>query len=496
MRKTFKFLILFFLLLYSISFSVSAEETIPNDGRDGKMTYDFSVCGTRYGDCDFTTLDKALSYLEQLHFRDMESNKKFYVIVLFDEQEQVLTNHTLDVPIFIVGDSINKGGENFEPSRVIIDGKNSTIHFNYVLRFIGSSVSISNLNYVYHANIQSEYEDLAIDVRAQESDFNNVHITNTNGEHFCETMFSQPPFYGISFGPLGPLGPIGSSRSYVSEYNFLNSSISGFDLGIVYYSGYNDRVTDSGMDTAYRYSIPDVGLASDGVPMFNDKISAMINIDQSDLYDNLLSFYFISSNSYMTISNSKLTSFLALGSTVKFLEGNSFGDSKLMNVSLPDLSQIADADAERQKFVNYFCQNVKDKKKAIILKYNDTEKYPTVIEINLEKTEHVNDTGTKISVLDRFIDTTSTDISLFEYKVSDDSVAKMENGNVVLLKNQDVDVVARNRSTNEVYTLHLRMNRSLFQNPVTGTFIVLIIFGILFVISLFFIQTIHKKSHK
>ncbi len=492
--------IFFFLIIFSFfSFSVYAEEAIPNDG-DEYRPYDFTVCGTRYGDCDFTTLDKALTYLERFHF---DANKKIYSIDLDDNQVQTLTNHTLDVPV-VVTVGLEKNAVSYEDSPVLaptitIDGGNSTFKTSYGIFFESIEAYISNWNIVYNSSSFDRYIGFAVGINSNRLDLDNVHIKNLSGSHMCDEPLSDNSRETIG------LFAFSVKSSSMGEFSFTNSSISGFDIGLTlsgikgtpiqelqppnqaeyYHRNILQRLDDVG-------SLFEESILDDGYPSYDG--SQMITIDKSDLYDNLLSFGISPiSKTYMMISNSKLTSFLALGSTIKFLEGNSFGDSKLMNMSLPDFSQIEDADAERQKFVNYFCQNVKDKKKAIILKYNDTEKYPTVIEINLEKTEHVNDTGTKISVLDRFIDTTSTDISLFEYKVSDDSVAKMENGNVVLLKNQDVDVVARNRSTNEVYTLHLRMNRSLFQNPVTGTFIVLIIFGILFVISFLFLHFSRKK---
>ena len=468
MNRLKKSLFIFFIISVFFHIDVFAEdnifdyyESIPNDGAAPHPT--ITVCSKKIGDCDYTTLDQALSYMETFHYDD-ESHVYPPTIVLKDNTTQTLTNHTLDTPVGIESDSTN--------NIISIDGNGSTISSNYPFYFNAPEVKIQNFNSVLlkTANFNNYDYPSFFNFYVSRLTLDNFHLTYAGEEYSCITDPSRA-LVGVRI----------QHHSYSGEYRrqfrvsfydstITNSSITNFDIAVesVDYSETVNRIsTDNSSE-----SIPNDGVMGGR--------STVLTVDNCDFYDNFLSFYF--EYMYSLISNSKLSSIVGRDSNVKLLDGNSFGEAKVIKVH----SYIDQETMYSEEYYNslmddlvQICAMTKNKKNVYIMG-SDNNYTTSVVEIHLEKTKEVDSATNQLSMLDQFINTNEVDTSTFVYSSSDESVAKIENGKVVLLKNQDVDITAVSRDTYETYVLHLKVNHSLIQNPVTGTMFVFILFGILF----------------
>ena len=473
MKKIKKYLLIILFLSIFFHIDVLAEEIYVCDS-------------TEEHECNYHSLDQAFSYIETLHYNTNDDNT--VVVYLEKNDEQVISNHTFDIPVVVVSEyglPVTEASARSINS-IVINGEDSTLNTNYPIRFSAEEVYLQNWNIIYHDKRKS-YPNEAIlsgvvNINTAKAYFDQFHLTNSGKSYSCTSIQSNP-LVGISFnnsdylpGPLvrGSDNDYYLTRSFMLDFTFQNSSVSYFDIGIVNYP--------FGVDAIASYEKRQV--------QGRIQTNSIFSIQNADLYDNFLSFDLYST--YVMIANSKLTSLFSSNSVVKFLEGNSFGDSKVIRENV-----MYYGEEDYRVFILKVCSLSKDKKNAYIVSLDDNPTYTTSeIEIRLEKTENVSDQKIQIPVLERFINTKEVDTSLFQYTVSDENIAKMENGSVVLLKNEDVDVIATNPSTNETYILHLRMNRSVFQNPVTGTFLVLCVFLSLFLLSFLFLRITRKKILK
>ena len=73
-------------------------------------------------------------------------------------------------------------------------------------------------------------------------------------------------------------------------------------------------------------------------------------------------------------------------------------------------------------------------------------------------------TQKEASLLDYFVHIDSDEVDEYRFTVSDSSIAKIENGKVVFLKEGEVDVIATNGNGDISYTVHFKLD-----NPKTST---------------------------
>ena len=466
-------IISFFMLLFPLFvFAEEGNESISNDG----ARKDITVCSKTVGDCDYQTLDQALTYLESFHYYD--DNIYPPLVYLKDSTTQILTNHTLDVPVAIYGYNYDND--------ISIDGTGSTISTNYGFYFDADDVSITNLNVVLLNTNYFSYSDFnaVFDFDVNSFSLDNFHLKNEGKDYSCITDISRS-LVGVSIETSAPAQREIHERLSFYDASITNSSITNFDIAVdTYREGFYKRIADVNQSME--------SITEDGDR--EDDFGLVLTVDKCDFYDNFLSFYLYHTSSF--ISNSKLSSIVGRDSNVKLLDGNSFGEAKVIKVHSYTDQETMYSDEYYNSLMDdlvQICAMTKNKKNVYIMG-SDNNYTTSVVEIHLEKTKEVDSATNQLSMLDQFINTKEVDTSTFVYSSSDESVAKIENGKVVFLKNQDVDITAVSRETYETYVLHLKVNHSLVQNPVTGTILVFIIFSILLFISYVMFLFLKRKA--
>ena len=257
------------------------------------------------------------------------------------------------------------------------------------------------------------------------------------------------------------------SGLYINSYNtsITNSSISRFPVGIYNYSGVISNVMRRIQDpignkpSPYVYELDRI---EDVLYIPN------VTIDSCDLADNVLS---ISGVFNAAISNSRVSSAYASSARVveydesngsakntymKFEDSNDYGNYKIKRINIADfpnseegLNQLMDISEDLYNHSYLVFMNGQASTIDLFVKKKDT--------INIQNLKKTN-------LLDYFVNIDEINIRSFTFTVSDPSIAVVEDGEVVFLKAGEVDVVATNQNTGEVYTVHFKL-----ENPKTSS---------------------------
>ena len=385
-----------------------------------------TVCSN---ECDFTTLDDALSVIEEIQ------TGEDYHSVLVESGEYTISSHTivdsLDITPFMNRD-------NTETTRIVIEGRGSTLTLNELLYFARwNSLTIQNLNIEDNTSI-NDFFDMKIAMVFDRNDqitLQNVHMTN----HYNYSIDNFQAF-GIYFTESNDILIQNSSFSnYVAALAFMGSLVSDLE----------QRIMDSALFDYLNHNA--INLTSNGD--FNFKI------DNCDLSDNLISIF--SGRMSGDISNSKLSSFASALSQLNFSSNNDYGDTKVVRMNITTNDNIMELLVNNWDLLN-------DKRYLVIASdsidhYNEedvsTISFKTVKQQNIDYSK-----TTSIDLLPLFIE--NDKISDYDFSVSDPNIATIENGKVIFLNGGEVTVTATHKGSGDTFILQLKITKPV--NPKTG----------------------------
>ena len=335
-------------------------------------------------------------------------------------------DHTLTKPIFITKDNTKDS--------VSIDAHNHTINTNtyFVFDDMGNNFELDNIHFDFNVASPQEADLL---VSGHTVTFNHVHIRNMHA-------LSETSYYS------------GLLLEDVSVFNFTNSSITNYDTALFNYNSlwyyYPELLNSTSADAATVLTVDSCDLDNNGFSIMGTFTGNVVNTSLSSI----------------------MTGADATGSTV--LNVNDTNDIQDRFVRTVDM--VNTHFSNEQAYLSYI-DDVLAQSHAGRYLYVITDNH-YLVNINVSKALNVDllKEG-KLDFLSYFSD--QVDISDFTFTVSDDEVARVENGKVIFLKVGDVDITAVNPHTNEVYTIHFVTEHAI--NPKTQSSM-LILLAILFLV--------------
>ena len=417
------------------------------------------VCSS---DCQYQTLDQALSDIERY---GEDGDSPVSIILVESGSYSISRDYQLDARVHIEVDS---------SGRYTIDGNNHTIYTTRFLRFSVDYLTLKNINIDYESNSQDPIS-IATAFISNKAVIDNVHIVH-NGRITLNRssvgMFMLTPSIDIS-----------------------NSDVSNFAMGVVSYldvsmTNFTMRILDDSISNIFNNDI----IGDSPISVMPFLFIPSIEIDSCDLSENVFSLQGLFNGN---VSNSKISSAYLLGGSVDsgivgsnmvFHDNNDYGDAKIVKMKAPSFS----GPGENQSFLQEVMQKTLNKEAFYFI----TDDVST-IDISVKKNKDINIENTKkLSILDYFVDIDAVNIRDYAFTVSDPSIAKVENGEVIFLKSGEVDVIAINRSTNEKYTMHFRLEVPVKPsvNPKTVNSILFISFILLLLLIPLFVSIKSQKS--
>ena len=406
MKKHFKLIFLLFLIF---SF---------------KNVYAFTSNNKLYvcSDCDFQNLDQALSYVEE------DDNANDYFIYLSDSGTYSISrNYSLTSSVSIVANSYD--------GDFIINGNNYTIDtvnsFDFI--FDAFNVTIKDLNF----NIPELYNSLnktsVLYIRGTQVIVNHISLMNKDSSsHDMEN-------YGFA-----------GLEIFASSIKVIDTSISNFSMGVVLYGSIPNTAPKRMIDGFYDNPMSVIRSAPDRSELFPAEI------DSCDFYDNAFSIYAYAVD--LEVANTNLSSIEGCNSYIFLEDSNEYGNAIIKKVGYDYHS------ADPNVFVDMINDSFSHQFLYLVEDYEDGESTTSYI-VSTRDSETMNiATQKEASLLDYFVHIDSDEVDEYRFTVSDSSIAKIENGKVVFLKEGEVDVIATNGNGDISYTVHFKLD-----NPKTST---------------------------
>ena len=381
------------------------------------MQMSLEVCS----ECEYQSLDQALAYAEE----DNVVNNSYDIILYDSGTYSISRNYNMIASIYIVGNS--------DIGNYVFNGNNHTINTmnNFGFDSQYSNLSIKNITF----NIQDFHD-------------------SWEGEYFLYLFGQQVTIDGLSIVNKDRISYdtsnwLAAAKIESSSLTITNTTISNFMIGF-WLEGRAEYINESQRveDGFYNHSIHshDDVIQWSGSPSLGKLASA--EIDSCDLYDNVLSVY--SEYTDLEVSNTRLSSIEAYSSYIVLEDSNDYGDVVIKKV---------DYDSDDSNFWRNIVRGSLDHQYIYLVDdFIEGESSSNYI-VRVKKSESMNiSTHKEANLLDYFIHIDRNEMNLYRFSVSDESVAKIENGKVVFLKAGEVDVIATDSSGNVSYTVHFRLD--------------------------------------
>ena len=394
--------------------------------------------------CDFDSLDDALTNIEEentsgLYFGD-NAGVDTVAIDIKDNRTYKIGDHILLARVGIY--------TSIENNVINIDGEGSTIINYFGLGFLGepyiSKVQVYTLSKLNLKNLKiySNWNAELFFYNIREFTLDNVEIINLAREFLAEAienseiaMESQSSMVGLRIVDCG-------------KQTIKNSKIEGFTLGIV-----SDRFDD--------------------VP-FTDFTAT---IDNSDLHNNFLSMEVDNErendNLEYNIINSKLTSILAVNSTVNVDKSNKIVNDLTLYETDPNTGEEVVKDIIKRNVKSCTFEELAGSMDYNFLASNTMYLTTENGKINFtnEDSAMKGDTTKDLSELFPMDNTVE-----YSYAFDDNSIAKIVNGKIVGLKKGTTTLTVTDPNTNVTYRLTVNIDDVTNPNTSKSAIIVMLVF--------------------
>ena len=410
--------------------------------------------------CDYHNLDEVFSAIQDGYFSDDYVN-----VYLIDSSGSYSFNHDYRFQLFV---SIMQDAP-IDGNNITIDGRGHTITSNEGVNIMSYDVPLivknmtvqcSNLDYEFALGLSSYYSKVEAD---------NIKIINSGS-------------LSIDFMNLGLF-------AYTDDFKLSNSIISNFAYAMsntFVFAGDHGKRIDPDLISSYHHGNEVIGTFGD------DTHITSLKIDSSDLYENAISF---AGGFDGDIHDSKVASILLVNEDKSdinlFIDSsNDYGDVKIKRVSADTFFGGSGESEEKSapSRDDVFNQFLNHDYMFLI-----TDRYSNV-EIEAKKSNSFNINTTKsVDLLSYFIDQEDINLDDYEFRVSDPSIASIENGQVVFLKSGEVDVTATNKKTKDVYTVHLKLESPVNPKTINSLYIMFVV--LLFMISSIYAIRLRKRNN-
>jgi len=326
------------------------------------------------------------------------------------------------------------------------------------------------------------------------SEYVNMNVSTWNEQSLSNHILSVPVI--INFSRAGVIDGAGATIRTDQDINISGSNVDFKNVNIIYtgefevwndginvpesvlyFSGGNIRVLNlhlssqqvgvcsqypDGIDSdANNTSIENSTIENFGTGIYSNR---NLNVDGSTLHNNFLSIY---AGGNGALSNSKIHSVFSYGSFA-IQDNNDLGDAKVTIVQEEDYDALT-----YEQYCNKMSNN------SIYVDANSP-----FVSVAMKKTMNINFNQQQSidDMLGIFKNLPLNDQN-FTYHSEDDTIAKVQNNKITILKTGEVTIQAINEDTKENYSLHLVITSPLV-NPATGRSVIAIIIGLILLGSL------------